>query len=72
MDSTRLEWQKQGFYSESYEPWLSKLIDMWPDIEKNDQLSLQVTEELASRFFFNGKLVGSIPDPAFTRHFVDI
>ena len=72
VDSTRSEWQKQGFYSESDEPWLSKLIEIWPDIEKGDQLLLQVTEELASRFFFNGKVVGSISDPAFTRHFLDI
>jgi len=72
LDRTRSEWRKQGLYSEAAESWLSKLNGVWPDIEKGDQLLLQVTEELASRFIFNGQVVGSIPDPAFTERFLAI
>lgn len=72
VDRTRSEWQKQGLYSEAAEPWLDKLNGMWPDIEKGDQLLLQVTEEFASRFVFNGQVVGSISDPAFTERFLAI
>lgn len=69
---TRSEWRKQGLYSEAAESWLGELNGMWPDIEKGDQLLLQVTEALASRFFFNGQVVGSISDPVFTEHFLAI
>ena len=51
---------------------MGKLNGMWPDIEKGDQLLLRVTEELASRFVFNGQVVGSISDPAFTERFLAI
>jgi hypothetical protein len=43
-----------------------------PTSKKGDQLLLQVTEELASRFVFNGQVVGSISDPAFTERFLAI
>ena len=72
MDRTRSEWHKQGLYTEAAELWLGKLSGIWPDIEKGDQLLLQVTEGLASRFVFNGQVVGSISDPAFTEHFLAI
>ena len=72
VDRTRLEWQKQGLYSEATESWLDELTDMWPDVEKGDQFLMQVTEQLASRFVFNGQVVGSISDPAFTERFLAI
>ena len=72
VDRTRSEWQKQGLYSEATESWLGELTDMWPDVEKGDQLLMQVTEQLASRFVFNGQVVGSISDPAFTERFLAI
>mgnify|MGYP001281753912 FL=1 len=72
VDRTRSEWQKQGLYSEATEPWLDELTDMWPDVENGDQLLMQVTEQLASRFVFNGQVVGSISDPAFTERFLAI
>ena len=72
VDRTRSEWQKQGLYSEATESWLDELTDMWPDVEKGDQFLMQVTEQLASRFVFNGQVVGSISDPAFTERFLAI
>ena len=72
IDRTRSEWHKQGLYSEASEPWLAKLTRIWPDIKKGDQILLQVTEGLASRFVFNGQVVGSISDPAFTERFLAI
>ena len=69
---TKIELQKQGLYTETTEPWLTALAGIWPDIEKGDRILLQVTESLASKFFFNGQLVGSISDPAFTERFVAI
>ncbi|MDP7402798.1 MAG: chalcone isomerase family protein [Gammaproteobacteria bacterium] len=72
VDRTRLEWQKQGLYSEATESWLDELTDMWPDVEKGDQFLMQVTEQLASRFLFNGQEVGSISNPDFTERFLAI
>ena len=72
VDRTRSEWQKQGLYSEATESWLDELTDMWPDVEKGDQFLMQVTEQLASRFLFNGQEVGSISNPAFTERFLAI
>ena len=72
VDRTRSEWQKQGLYSEATEFWLDELTDMWPDVEKGDQFLMQVTEQLASRFLFNGQEVGSISNPDFTERFLAI
>ena len=72
VDRTRSEWQKQGLYSEATEPWLDELTDMWPDVENGDQLLMQVTERLASQFVFNGQVIGSISDSAFTERFLAI
>jgi len=41
-------------------------------MKRGDQIVLRVNAELASEFFFNGELVGSIVDPIFTQRFLSI
>lgn len=72
IDRTRKEWRKQGVYAASSEAWLKQLDGIWPDIKRGDQIVLRVDEELASEFFFNGELLGSIADPMFTQRFLSI
>ena len=69
---TREEWQKQGIYAANSETWLNQLNVIWPDIKRGDQIVLRVNDQLASEFFFNGNLIGSIDDPAFTQRFLSI
>jgi len=72
IDRTRKEWRKQGVYASSSEAWLEQLEAIWPDIKRGDQIVLRVNGELASEFFFNGELIGSIADPLFTQRFLSI
>jgi hypothetical protein len=72
IDRTRKEWRKQGVYVDSSETWLQQLDTFWPDIKRGDQIVLRVNAELASEFFFNGELIGSVVDPMFTRRFLSI
>jgi len=72
IDRTRKEWRKQGVYAGSSETWLQQLGAIWPDIKRGDQIVLRVNAELASEFFFNDELVGSIADPMFTQRFLSI
>ena len=72
IDRTRKEWRKQGVYVDSSETWLQQLDTFWPDIKRGDQIVLRVNAELASEFFFNGELIGSVVDPMFTQCFLSI
>ena len=72
IDRTRKEWRKQGVYVDSSETWLQQLDTFWPDIKRGDQIVLRVNAELASEFFFNGELIGSVVDPIFTQRFLSI
>jgi len=72
IDRTRKEWRNLSLYGEGSEAWLAQLTSLWPDIEQGDSLTLRVDAQLASRFYFNGKHIGTIDDPAFTEDFLAI
>jgi len=73
VESTREEWQMLRVYKQrSSEQWLKQLLTMWPDVKKDDVLTLRVDNNLASDFYFNGEAIGSIEKPEFTNHFLSI
>ena len=72
IDRTREEWQKLDIYKPGSEQWLNSLAAIWPDVEKGDQLLLQVNNSLGSSFYFNGVPVGDIQDSQFTSAFLAI
>ncbi|KNC67847.1 hypothetical protein AC626_08325 [Pseudoalteromonas rubra] len=56
VDATREQWQKQKLVLDNAEQWLRQLVQLWPDIQKGNQLILVVDRDKQSRFYFR-------PDP---------
>ena len=69
---TALEWEQQGVEHDRQSQWLEAMTTLWPDIRKNDTLTLELEENDRSTFYFNGQRLGSVEDTDFGRHFLDI
>ena len=69
---TGAEWQQQSVPLNKQELWLGALSDLWPDVSKNDVLTLYIDQNDRSTFYHNGSLLGAIDDPGFGQQFVDI
>lgn len=69
---TQDEWEAMGRDHPEQESWLQQLTELWPNITKNDVLTLVLDAENVATFYRNGERLGSISDPAFGQHFVDI
>lgn len=52
--------------------WTEQLENIWPTVNKNDVLTLSVSPEGLSSFYYNGELRGSIADPNFGKNFTAI
>ncbi len=72
IDRTREEWEALGVTQPETEQWLSVLRDIWPDIREGDSLELSADCSQVSRFYFNGKLAGTIEDTGFAPAFLGI
>ncbi|MEH6633974.1 MAG: chalcone isomerase family protein [Halioglobus sp.] len=69
---TGAEWQQQSVPVNKQERWLQTLSDLWPDVSKNDVLTLHIDLNDQSTFYRNGSRLGAIDDPEFGQHFLDI
>lgn len=69
---TALEWQQQDLTHERQQQWLDTLARLWPDVNENDVLTLELDENDRSTFYFNGELLGTLADRDFGTHFLGI
>ncbi|MEO0437447.1 MAG: chalcone isomerase family protein [Pseudomonadota bacterium] len=69
---TRQEWEAMGREHPRQEDWLGTLASIWPDIETDDVLTLELREDNVAYFLRNGDQLGQIDDPAFGQQFIDI
>ncbi len=69
---TQEEWRAQSLFDTENEQWLVELQTLWPDINKGDSLTVEATEDLGSRFYFNGEVIGEINNSRFTEEFLAI
>lgn len=72
VERTASEWQSQGLYHARQQQWLDALASLWPDVDERDTISLELDAEERSTFYRNGELLGTIQDPEFGKHFLDI
>lgn len=72
VERTGEEWNSQGISHERQQQWLDALAELWPDVSKNDVLTLDIDEQDRSTFYRNGELLGVIDDPEFGDHFTGI
>ena len=66
------EWRHQNVTHERKPEWLAQLAKLWPDVAEGDVLSLVVDERDVSTFYRNGERLGTLEDPDFGQHFLDI
>ena len=49
--------------------WETRLLSLWRDVEKGDQLALHIDENQYANFYFNNEFLGIIKDSEFSRLF---
>ena len=72
LDRTEKEWEKFSPGHKSQQTWLSRLDQIWPDVQRGDVIVLRVNKSFASDFYFNDKFVGAIEDREFTEQFLSL
>ena len=69
---TAQEWDALGLEHENRDEWLLSLSALWPDVNKNDVLTIELDDNKRSTFYRNGELLGTIEDSAFGTSFIAI
>lgn len=72
VERTGKEWGSLGLRHERRDEWMNRLRSLWPDISKDDVLTLELDADSHATFYHNGEHLGSIDDSAFGQHFIDI
>lgn len=71
IDATEQQWKKIDYTHSNIELWLQQLKSIWPDIKKNDVLTIRVEENL-SHFYQKDTLIGTVNDADFGPAFMSI
>lgn len=67
------EMQRQTTLSAAQQAdWLAAMHTLFVDVSANDRLTGVHLPEYGARFFLNGRSLGEMPDPAFSRRFFGI
>ncbi|MFK7816470.1 MAG: chalcone isomerase family protein [Gammaproteobacteria bacterium] len=73
LSSTKKEWQRLGFAKRyPLNAWLIMLENIWPSVEKGDQLIVVVTTQGKTTFFNKSNSLGTIDDSKFGPAFLSI
>jgi len=73
LSSTKKEWHRLGFASQyPLNAWLTMLENIWPSVEKGDQLIVLVSEQGNTTFFNKNESLGTIEDVGFGPAFLSI
>jgi len=71
IQETKKQWQHLGVKKEVYQPYLSNLKSIWPDIQEGDSLTLFYNKD-SSAFYYNNGFIGEYKDQQFAKLFLDI
>ncbi|MCC2606997.1 chalcone isomerase family protein [Planctobacterium marinum] len=73
IEETVKQWQKLGFYDEQKVlAWTAELQQLWPDVKRQQSLTLYIDEAQISYFYFNDEQLGTLSDQQFARAFLAI
>lgn len=72
VEATLKEWQRMDIESDGIDEWVNVLTDMWPNVEKYDEIICYVNEDKITTFYFNNVELGKIYDKEFYSHFLAI
>ena len=72
-DASRDEIERLGFGTEAQRArWYEQMVKLFPGVEKGRRLAGVNVPGTGARFYFDGRFIGSIDDPAFARAFFAI
>lgn len=72
LEETAKQWQRFSIPQNKINSWLEQVAPMWPNVAENDTITFYIDNQKHGHFFFNEEFMGSIPDPEFSEHFVNI
>lgn len=72
IEATQEQWLLQDVDQVKLNHWLTLLHQIWPDINKGDNLTFYVTGNKEGHFYYNQALVGSINSDGFSDAFLNI
>lgn len=70
--ATQKQWKKLSLDDALYQPWLKKLTQLWPDIQKGDELVFMVETDGGGLFYHNNQLLGGVNSKQFSNAFLSI
>ncbi len=63
----------QGFDDQAaLDSWFEQIVKIFPDVQKGSKLTGILDDKRITRFYFDGKEVGTVNDPEFGTRFFDI
>jgi len=72
-DASRDEIERLGFGTQAQRAgWHERMLTLFPDVEKGRRLAGVNVPGAGVRFYFDGRFIGSVDDPAFARAFFAI
>lgn len=72
VDATQDQWEKLGYSDNKIKSWIAPLYAMWPDVKEGSTLTIRVSENNQSQFYFDEKPIGTITDKQFGPAFLSI
>lgn len=72
VSATESAWDDLGLLDDKASSWLPQLKTLWPDVKPGDTLVLHIDGARQARFYYNGKLLGSVADQEFGPRFAAI
>ncbi|HEX4909613.1 MAG TPA: chalcone isomerase family protein [Permianibacter sp.] len=72
VSATESAWDDLGLLDDKANSWLPQLQQLWPDVKPGDTLVLHIDDARQARFYYNGKLLGSVADQEFGPRFAAI
>lgn len=72
IDVTIEQWDHLGYTKTDIDSWSAFLRKIWPNVDVGNTLTVIVTGDRNSQFYFNGDLIGTIEDRRFGKAFLSI
>lgn len=72
VDATQDQWEKLGYSDSKIKSWIAPLYEMWPNVKQGSTLTIRVSEDQQSQFYFDEQPIGTITDTQFGQAFLSI
>ncbi|MGF1731474.1 chalcone isomerase family protein [Photobacterium kasasachensis] len=71
LEATDKQWKHLGISAQKRQAWLSRLAEIWPDVQKGDRL-IFVIEQAGGVFYQDNRQIGVLTDQEMSMSFLHI